>query len=160
MLARPRLNPAKRQPVERQDLTRIANIDGADVRGFAPRAVTPPTARRVSHLSLFNDLGTQSLSRSFISQSWLVASGNVTGEERSGGSEGSCCIRSPFVCGAGPLRAGIYDEGCFGCVGIGRISRIASEIPDRGSATSRDLLFNGLGQFLRPEVVEQRKERP
>ena len=66
----------------------------------------------------------------------------------------------PFVCGASPVASGIYDEGCFGCVGIGRISQIASEIPDRGSATSRDLLFNGLGQFLRPEVVEQGKERP
>jgi len=31
-----------------------------------------------------------------------------------------------FVCGAGPLRAGIYDEGVFGCFGIGRISQIAS----------------------------------
>jgi len=50
----------------------------------------------------------------------------------------------PFVCGAGQLRAGIYDEGCFGCVGIGRISRIVSENPERASATSRDLLFNDL----------------
>src|SRR6476469_7631129 len=31
----------------------------------------------------------------------------------------------PFVCGAGALRAGIYDEGCFGCVGIWRVRRIA-----------------------------------
>jgi len=29
-----------------------------------------------------------------------------------------------------PPRAGIYDEGCFGCIGIERISRIASEHPN------------------------------
>jgi len=66
-----------------------------------------------------------------------------------------------FVCGAGFLRAGINDEGVFGCVGIGRISRIASEVPNRGSATSRDLLFNGHGKRLRPEAVHQEQhERP
>ena len=43
----------------------------------------------------------------------------------------------PLVCGAGPLGAGIYDDGVFGCFGIERISRIASETPERGSATSR-----------------------
>jgi len=41
----------------------------------------------------------------------------------------------------------------FGCFRIGRISRIASETPELGSATSRDLLFNGFGKRLRPEVV-------
>jgi len=67
---------------------------------------------------------------------------------------------TPFVCGAGPVASGIYDEGCFGCVGIGRISRIASETPERGSATSRDLVVNRLGTHWLPEAVEQKAERP
>src|SRR5262245_37170434 len=46
--------------VSRQDLTRI-NTDYADVRRFAPWAVTPPTARLVSQLSLFKDLGTHGM---------------------------------------------------------------------------------------------------
>jgi len=57
---------------QRQDLTRIANIDGADVRGFAPRAATPPMAA-YGLLSLFNDLGTQELPEAVEQRSRLVA---------------------------------------------------------------------------------------
>ena len=42
----------------------------------------------------------------------------------------------PFVCEAGLLRARIYDEGVFGCFGIGRISRIAPGPFEHGRATS------------------------
>jgi len=48
----------------------------------------------------------------------------------------------------------------FGCVGIWRISRIASETPERGSATSRDLLFNDVGTHWLPEPGEQKKGKP
>jgi len=36
----------------KKHLTRISNFDCANVRGFAPRPVTPPTASPVSHLFL------------------------------------------------------------------------------------------------------------
>jgi len=75
--------------VQRHDLTRISNIDCADARGFAPCASNPPTARRVSHRFLFNDLGTPLSWRPEVVHfsNWLVASGDFTGAERSGGSE-------------------------------------------------------------------------
>jgi hypothetical protein len=62
------------------------------------------------------------------------------------------CIRTPFVCAAGPLRAGIYDEGEFGCVGIGRISRIASGTGQDTRATRRIFCSTALGRkrFPRP----------
>ena len=56
------------------------------------------------------------------------------------------CIRSPFVCGAGPLRAGIYDEGCSDASGSGgSAGSLWNSFPD-GSATSQDLSFNSLGR--------------
>ena len=70
---------------------------------------------------LFNDLGRpdQSLPRSFILESarweWRP--------QRRGAIRRIRVILlhpfPPFVCGASPVASGIYDEGVFGCFGIG-----------------------------------------
>jgi hypothetical protein len=54
---------------------------------------------------------------------------------------------SPFACEAGLLRARIYDEGVFGCFGIGRISRIAPGPFEHGRATSRVLGWTPSGHI-------------
>src|SRR6476661_3738180 len=103
---------------------------------------------RSLNLLLFNDLGKsdRSFPRSFILKS---ARWEWRSQRRGAIRRIRVILLHPFPLssvGPAPLGAGIYDEGVFGCVGIGRISRIASETPERGSATSRDLLFKRPGR--------------
>ena len=82
---------------------------------------------------LMNDLGKseQSLPRSFISQSRLVASGDLTAEERSRRIRVILLHPFPLRLWGRPLsELASTTKGLFGCFGIGRISRIASEHPN------------------------------
>ena len=117
----------------------------------------PPTARPGFHVFLFNDLGTHSLPE--VVDSRVGSLGVETSAPRSDPEDPSDPAASvpPFVCGASPVASGIYDEGCFGCVGIGRISRIASETGLRGSATSQDLCSTASGGSCVPRSLN--KER-
>jgi len=68
-----------------------------------------------------------------------VVSAALGVEERSGASEVSAASEHPFVCGAGPLRSGIYDEGVFGCFGC---DGSAGSLPERShGATQRAGIF-------------------
>jgi len=70
-------------------------------------------------------------SRGCLFSTRLVASGDVRAEERSEGSAGSRQIRFPhFVCGAGPLGAGIYDGGGSDASGSGRSAGSLPTYPD------------------------------
>ena len=84
---------------KRQDQTRISNIDDAN-DAFASRG------------------------RSFLKPGSLRA--ETSGPSSYPEDPSHPMHPNPFVSAAGPLGAGIYDGRGFGCVGIGRISRIAS----------------------------------
>ena len=62
-----------------------------------------------------------------------------TAEERSRASESSGASVPLLVCGAGLLRAGIYDERVFGCFGYHGSAGSLPEQTRYGIATSRDL---------------------
>ena len=121
------------QDVQRQDLTRISNIDSANVRGFAPCAVTAPAARTVSRLSLFNGLGKLQFAPRSHSFSIVAPCGRKP--------QGRGAIRLIRVIAASvplfrllgqPSRAGVdHDGGGNGCLG-----HVAGGRPRR-SATTR-----------------------
>ena len=123
----------------RQDLKRISNFDDADVPGLlrGQRRLR----RHVGPLTFLVQRPREARSEPpQVVHSRVGSLGVENSAPRSDPADpcDPAAIRSPFVCGAGSLTAGIYDEGVFGCFGIGRISRIVSGTRQDASATSRD----------------------
>ena len=173
-LAGLRLNAAKRQPVgiasppwrhnEKRRGTAGPNADldsdYADVRGFTPRAATPPMAAYGLSFFCSKTSGRMGFRTSFnvTPGSWR----DLRAEQRPGGSEWIGGILSPSSEGAQPTRAGspaATTDG-FGYVGIGRISRIDPEPVYRGSATSRVLVVDCLRKQMPPGAAHQEREDP
>ena len=131
----------QRLDTERQDLTRISNIDDADVRGLAPRAVRAPAARPASHHFFVQRPRVAPASRG---RSILNPAGCAR-RRRCGRAIRRIRwfrqIRFPLRLWGRPSQVPTSKtNGVFGCVGMGGgLNRIASDRPCRVSATSRDL---------------------
>src|SRR6476659_6538660 len=110
-------------------VTIISDIDGADARGFAPRAVTPPMAAYGLSFLCSTTSGRRNRPRPLNKTSWLVALPRKTcfGSDPADPPDPDAS-EPPFVVDAGRDRTGPTDEGRE------RMQQDHSDPPDRSSA--------------------------